>query len=162
MPATITGFDVTLRRLLTYVAILAALALALLAFGRARSGDMPGAAGGLLVMAVIVSVGAKFAAETYFLSSLGGEEDSPRERAARRMVESHSGLMKTRYALGALGGVILPLSVQALAVGFRYFVPVTDPMIPAVTAGLALALLVPGELAERRLWRLATQEEPAA
>ena len=147
------GLDASLRRWLTPVAIVSVLALALTAVWRAASGEKLGAVGGLLVLVVVVSTTAKFAAEAYLFSYLGGEE-SPRERSAQRMIGPLSRLTTWRYTLGALGGIVLPLGVQLLSVGARDIRPVTEATLPAVLACMAAFLLVPGELIERRLFAL--------
>ena len=153
MTDRISGFDVTLREWLTPVAMLAVLGLATVAITQALGGEKIGSFGALLILVVAASVGAKFAAEAYLLSYLG-TDDSPRERAADRMVSHHSGLMKLRFTLSALGGVVLPLGVQILSAGLKDVRPVSDPLVPAVIACLAAALLIPGEYAERKLWHL--------
>lgn len=158
MPSAITGFDATLRRVLTPVAVGAALTLAAVAVARAVGGEMIGLVGSVLVMTVTGAVALKFAAEAYLFSHLSAEE-SPRERAAHRMIEQHGALTKARFALGALGGVVLPLGVQILSAGLKDIQPVNDPVWPAAIACLAAALLLPGEYAERKLWRLTTDEQ---
>lgn len=158
MNETITGTDVTLRRWLTPLAVVLVLALATTSMLRAARGEGIGPEGTLLVLALVATMGVKFAAEAYQMSYLGAEQ-SPREQAASKMLARHAGLMKLRYTLGALGGIVLPLGVQALTAGLKDIPSISDPMTPAVVACFAAAMLLPGEFAERRLWRLSTHEQ---
>ena len=153
---TWSGMDATLRRWMTSVALVAAVLLALVAIGGALQGEKLSGFGSLLILVLVAAMAIKFAAEAYQWSYLGAEE-SPREQSARKMIGPLARLTTLRYTLGALGGVVLPLGVQILTAGSKNIRPVADPMIPAVLACVALLLLIPAEITERRLFRLSQQ-----
>lgn len=154
------GLDAYLRRLATPLALGGCLALVVWAGMRASVGAKLGGGGSLLVLLVVVAIGAKFVAETYLFSQLGGEP-SPRRTSAQMLIGRLTGWSKLRYALGAFGGIILPLGAQILAGGSKNIPAVVDAGPPAVLAGLALVCLLPSELTERWLfWRAVGPIDP--
>ncbi|MEQ8848596.1 hypothetical protein [Botrimarina sp.] len=145
------GLDAAVRQLATPVAIGAAGALAAWAVWRASEGEKLGGYGSLLVLLLVTASGAKLAAETYLFAQLGGDP-SPRQESARALVGPKSLVAKTRYALGVMGGIVLPLGAQILAGGAKNIPAVADAAAPATLAVLSLVCLLPGELLERRLF----------
>lgn len=155
------GLDAAVRQLMTPLAIGAAGALVAWSVSRASEGERLGGYGSLLVLLVVVTVGLKLVAETYLFAQLGGDP-SPRQAAARELIGPKSLAAKTRYTLGVLGGVVLPLGAQILAGGSKNIPAVTDATPPAVLAALALLCLAPGEMLERRLfWSDLQSSSPA-
>lgn len=153
------GLDATLRRITTSLALGGCLALVVWATMRASVGAKLGGGGALLVLLVVVSIGVKLVAETYLFAHLG-DEPTPRRTSAEQLNGPLAGWSKLRYALGAFGGIILPLGAQILAGGAKNIPAVVDAGPPAVMAGLALACLLPGELLERWLfWRAVGSNE---
>lgn len=148
------GADADVRHAMTRLTLGGCAALAVWAALRWSSGQKLGGAGSLLVLLVVVATAAKLVAETYLYAQLGAGE-SARQQSARRLVGPLAGWAKARYALGAFGGVILPLGAQLLAGGGKNIPAVIDAGPPAVLAVMALACLVPGEMLERRLFRRA-------
>lgn len=147
------GLDAAIRHAATPIGLGGCLALVVLATLRADVDARLGGAGSLLVLLVVITTAAKFVAETYLFAQLGGDP-TPRQFSAQQLIGPMSGWAKLRYTLGAFGGIILPLGAQLLAGGAKNIPPVTDAGPPAVLAVVALALLIPGELIERRLfWR---------
>ncbi|MEO0529276.1 MAG: hypothetical protein AAF266_01735 [Planctomycetota bacterium] len=156
------GLDAAIRHLATPLALGGCLALVVLATLRADVGAKLGGAGSLLVLLVVIAIGAKFVAETYLFAQLGGDP-KPRQASAQALNGPLSGPTKLRYALGSLGGIVLPLGAQLLAGGAKNIPPVSDAGPPALLAAVSLLLLVPGELLERRLfWRAVGPAEPAS
>lgn len=154
------GADAVVRQVATPLAIGGCVAFAIWAAYRASVGQKLGDAGSLLVLLTVAATGAKLAAETYLFAQLGGDP-SPRQASARALIGPLAWLAKTRYALGILGGVILPLGAQILAGGSKNIPAVADAGPPAMLAVAALVCLVPGELLERRLFWSDAVVEPA-
>lgn len=145
------GLDARIRRIATPLGLGGVLALVIWAAMRASVGAKLGGGGSLLVLLVVIATGAKFVAETYLFAHLG-DEPSPRRTSAQLLNGPLSGWSKARYALGAIGGIILPLGAQILAGGAKNIPAVIDAGPPAVLAGLALACLLPADLIERWLF----------
>lgn len=156
---SLAGWDTTLRLRLRPVAIIAGVALAAYTLWRASAGEKAGDIGSLLVLLLVAVMGVKLAAETMIFSYLGGDP-TPRQEVARAMAGPLSRLATLRYLLGCFGGVIFPLGAQILSAGAKHIPPVLSPTPSAVLVVLTLACLIPGELIERRLWRLATADRP--
>lgn len=146
------GFDAAVRRVATPLSLGGSAALVVWACQRAAYGAKLGGYGSLLVLLVVVATGAKLVAETYLYAHLGGDE-SPRQASAERLNGTLSSWAKARYALGGLGGIVLPLGAQILAGGAKNIPAVADAGPPAVLAAAAFACLLPGELIERWLFR---------
>jgi hypothetical protein len=145
------GVAATLRQGLTPVVLGGTVALAIWGVTRSDSGQKLGDFGGLLVLFIASAGAAKLAAEASVFSSLGGEP-TPLERSARLLIGPLVTATATRFALGALGGVILPLGAQILSAGAKNIPPAADPFPSVVAACLALACLLPAEIMERRLF----------
>ncbi len=148
------GTDAAVRHSATPIALGSCLALVVWAGARASAGAKLGGAGSLLVLLTVSCVGLKLVAETFLYSKIGAAP-SPRQTSAQMMIGELSGWSKARYTLGVLGGIILPLGAQILAGGAKNIPAVVDAGPPAVLAGIALLLLIPGELIERWLFRRA-------
>ncbi|MGL4514246.1 MAG: hypothetical protein ACRCT8_14245 [Lacipirellulaceae bacterium] len=151
------GVAATLRQGLTPVLLGGTIALVIWAVTRCETGEKLGEFGGLVVLFVASAGAGKLAAEASVFSSLGGDV-TPLERSARLMIGPLVTATATRFALGALGGVILPLGAQILAAGAKN-IPPTETATPSVVAAcLALACLLPAEVLERRLFYRAAVE----
>jgi hypothetical protein len=148
-----------LRQGLTPVVLGGAVALALWGLTRYETGQKLGEFGGLIVLLVAAAGAGKLAAEASVFSSLGGDP-TPLEGSARLLIGPLVKATAARFALGALGGVILPLGAQILAAGAKNIPPAADPLPSVVAACLAVACLLPAEVLERRLfYRAAVTDE---
>ncbi len=145
------GFDMLVRRITTPAAISASVLLAVGAVMDAMEGERMGDRGGYMVLIVFFAMALKLLAESYLFSYLGSDP-SPKQRAAQLMAGPYARLTGLRYGLGALGGIILPLGAQVLAVGSKNIPEAATPWPSAVAACLAVVCLLAGEAVQSRLF----------
>ena len=146
-----TGLDMLVRRVTTPAAISASVLLAVGAVMQALEGERMGDRGGYMVLIVFFAMAFKLLAESYLFSYLGSDP-SPKQRAAQLMATRYARLTGLRYVLGALGGIILPLGAQILAVGSKNIPEAATPWPAAIAACLAVVFLLAGEVVQRRLF----------
>lgn len=146
-----TGFDMLVRRITTPAVISASVLLAVGAMMQAMKGERMGDSGGYMVLIVFVAMALKLVAESYLFSYLGSDP-SPKQRAAQLMTTRYARLTGLRYLLGALGGIVLPLGAQILAVGSKNIPEAATQWPSAIAACLAVACLLTGEAVQRRLF----------